>query len=350
MLHLDLSGASMTRVGFSYDPIFLQHLAPTPHPESPARLTSIFSLLKAPFASRLSVEGASRQATDEELLTAHTEEYLSSLQKAFLQPQGKLDEDTFFNAASPKVARGAAGLGLDLAKRVARGELDSGFAALRPPGHHATPSQAMGFCIFNNVGVAAANLLQQGLSKKIMILDWDVHHGNGTQDIFWNHPDVLFISTHQWPLYPGTGHYKELGGDGAKGGTINIPLPPGTGDSDYLNAWDEVIEPAFRAFQPDFLLISAGYDAYEFDPLGAMKITRAGFTELAKRAAALMNGKRLVAFLEGGYNTSALGTLVSDLVQTWLGDTPHQEPLGTQQNPDARRAIQQVKELHRGYW
>jgi acetoin utilization deacetylase AcuC-like enzyme len=339
------------KIGLCYDPIFLQHAAASPHPERPERLQSIISVLKPPLASRISIADKSRPATDDELLAAHGAEHLATVASAFAKhSQGHLDPDTFFNQHSDNAARGASGAGLDLAKKVAEGALDAGFAALRPPGHHATPSQSMGFCIFNHIAVAAANLKKLGLAKKIMILDWDVHHGNGTQDIFWDDPDVLFISTHQWPLYPGTGHFKEIGSERARGTTINIPMPPGAGDPNYLQAWDEIIEPAFRAFKPDFLLISAGYDGYEFDPLGSMKITRAGFTEMAKRAFAMMNQRRTVAFLEGGYNTSALGTLVSDVIQTWLGDSPHKDPLGNQQNPDAKRVIQVTKELHQGYW
>jgi acetoin utilization deacetylase AcuC-like enzyme len=331
-------------------PACLAHDTGSHHPERPARLEAVLRALGAEEFSVLE-RCEAPEAEVEQIARVHPESFVKAVIEAMPKSgHTAFDADTICSPGSKEAVLRACGAVVAAVDAVASGEVSNAFCAVRPPGHHAEAMQPMGFCIFNNVAVGALHARAAHGHRRVAVMDFDVHHGNGTQDIFWNDPDVLFLSTHQWPLYPGTGHFKEIGGEQAKGSTINIPMPPGAGDANYLHAWDEVIEPAFRAFKPDFLLISAGYDAYEFDPLGSMKISRAGFSEMAKRAFAMMNHKRTVAFLEGGYNTSALGTLVSDVLLTWLGDAPHNEALSNQQNPDAKRVVQSTKEIHHGYW
>jgi acetoin utilization deacetylase AcuC-like enzyme len=233
-------------------------------------------------------------ATPEQIERAHTSEHVERIRE--ITAETWLDGDTPASATSYEAALLAAGGAI---QAVATG----GFALVRPPGHHALADRAMGFCLFNNIAVAArAAQAEQGVGR-VAILDWDVHHGNGTQAIFWDDPTVLFISLHQWPFYPGTG------GPGEGNETIvNIPLPAGSGDDDYLRAFEEVVEPALRRFEPELLLVSAGFDAHAEDPLALMEVTERGFQTLAQRCRDL--APRLAAVLEGGYNLETLPRLV----------------------------------------
>ncbi|GAC1648198.1 MAG: hypothetical protein NVS4B8_21220 [Herpetosiphon sp.] len=205
---------------------------------------------------------------------------------------------------------------------VVRGEAGNAFAVVRPPGHHATATRAMGFCLINNVAVAAHFALRELGLQRIAIIDWDVHHGNGTQDIFYRDPRVLYCSTHNYPYYPGTGHWQEMGADIGGGTTLNVPLPPGTGEAAFLRAYDTVIIPAVRRFKPDLILVSAGYDAHWADPLGAMLVSTTGYAEVASRvynlAAQICSG-RLVCALEGGYDPQALAECIIATLQVLRG-------------------------------
>jgi acetoin utilization deacetylase AcuC-like enzyme len=238
------------------------------------------------------VEG--RPATREQVERCHSSAYLDRLEK--LEVPTLLDPDTVASQTSYEAALLAAGCALAAVDR-------GGFALVRPPGHHALPDRAMGFCLVDNVAVAARYAQAELSLERVAIVDWDVHHGNGTQDIFWDDGSVLFASLHQWPFYPGTG------GPGEENETtVNVPLPAGASDDAYLRAFDERVEPAVRAFEPDLLLVSAGFDAHMDDPLAGMRVSAEGFRELARRTAAL--GSRVAAVLEGGYDPRTLPTLV----------------------------------------
>jgi acetoin utilization deacetylase AcuC-like enzyme len=234
-------------------------------------------------------------ATPEQIERAHTSDHVERIRE--ITAETWLDGDTPASATSYEAALLAAGGAI---QAVATG----GFALVRPPGHHALADRAMGFCLFNNIAVAArAAQAEQGVGR-VAILDWDVHHGNGTQAIFWDDPTVFFVSLHQWPFYPGTGGPDDQGDT-----TLNIPLSGGCGDEDYERAFDHLVEPGVRAFEPDLVLVSAGFDAHTEDPLASMNVTEDGFRELARRTAAL--SPRCAAILEGGYNLSTLPRLVA---------------------------------------
>ncbi len=237
---------------------------------------------------------AGRPATREQVERCHSAAYLDRLEA--LEVPTLLDPDTVASETSYEAALLAAGCTLAAVDR-------GGFALVRPPGHHALPDRAMGFCLVDNAAVAARYAQAELGIERVAIVDWDVHHGNGTQDIFWGDGSVLFASLHQWPFYPGTG------GPGEENETtVNVPLPAGSGDDDYLHAFDERVEPSVRSFEPELVLVSAGFDAHVDDPLAGMRVTVDGFRELARRSAAL--GPRVAAVLEGGYEPQTLPALV----------------------------------------
>src|SRR5262245_47848030 len=298
-----------TALGYVLDEVFVQHRAPSGHPERPARAEAVRDALNAAGLAARGSHIATRAATDEELARVHTPTYLDALGKAVPGKSGWLDADTYFSPRTWEAARAAAGSTSQLALDVLHGQWARGIAVVRPPGHHATPDRAMGFCLLNNAAVAAAALRAQGAAR-VAIIDWDVHHGNGTQDIFWNDPSVLYMSVHQYPFYPGTGAATEIGGPRATGATVNVGLPAGCGDAEYAAVFDHVFLPKLSVFRPDLLLISAGFDAFQHDPLAGMRVSIAGFAAMARRlraAADRWSSGRVVAVLEGGYDLDGLG-------------------------------------------
>jgi len=296
------------------DPIFREHVPLRSHPERPERLEAIDRALDD--AGNALRTLAPREATDEELLAVHERSYLDAL-GASAGSSRQLDADTYCSPRSVETARFAAGSLVEAALRVARGDATRAFAALRPPGHHAEHDAPMGFCLFNNVAIAARALLEHAGVERVAIVDWDVHHGNGTQHAFEAERDVLFASLHQFPFYPGTGALDEQGHEGGLGATVNLPLPAGCGDGEYGLLFDSVLAPVLVAFKPEIIVVSAGFDAHARDPLGGMNVTTHGFGLFAERLCAVADETcqgRIVLALEGGYDLLALGESVAATV------------------------------------
>ena len=282
---------------------------------------------------------------DEILQLVHTAEHIESIRRA-TQRGGHIDADTVVSNGSWDAAlRGVGGV-LEAVRKVSDGELDNAFCLVRPPGHHATPDQAMGFCLFNNVAIAAQWLIDNNRASRVAILDYDVHHGNGTQDAFSGRPDVLYVSTHQYPLYPGTGHWRETG----EGTTINISLPPGSGDEVIASALPQLIEPAVMRYEPDFILVSLGFDAFWDDPLANLRYSIGGaYSTLVNSAYELARG-RLVVALEGGYNLDALAHGTDMVCRVLLDADAEPDPLGPPPEElrasDVQPLLSAIAELH----
>ena len=300
--------------GFVYDDIYLEHKTTEGHPETAQRLVAIVERLKAKGLYSQLYQLTPSPVLLEWLLTVHTPEYIQRAQRSCEQGAGYLDSmDTPISSKSYEAALEAAGGVLSAIDAVMAGRVKNAFCAVRPPGHHALKDKAMGFCIFNNVAVGTRYIQKRYDLSKILIVDWDVHHGNGIQEMFYDDPTVLYFSVHQYPFYPGTGSEAEKGSGKGLNYNINVPLPAGSGDGDYLRAFEEKLKPAALAFSPDFVLICAGFDAHKDDLLGGMAVTAQGFAELTqivKGIAEKCCEGRLVSVLEGGYNLEGLAASV----------------------------------------
>ena len=296
---------------------YLEHVAGRRHPERPARLEAVVAGVSAADLGEALVPFAPRVATRAELELVHDAAYLDAVEQFCRDGGGRLDPDTGASPASYEAALLAAGAGLDAVDRLERGEGAAAFCAVRPPGHHALANRAMGFCLFNNVAVTAAALADRG--ERVLIVDFDAHHGNGTQDLFYDDPRVTYVSMHEWPLFPGTGALDEIGDGDAAGRTINFPFPAGTAGDAYLAAVDEVVTPFAEAWQPTWLLISAGFDAHRLDPLTDMGLTSGDYGLLTQRLVGLVKPGRVVGFLEGGYDLDALAASAGACVSALAG-------------------------------
>ena len=301
-------------VGFFFRDIFLRHLEGYPHVESPARLEAIIDRVKAGKVAGSVKFIEPGPASDEDIELVHDKSYVSKVLELEVKDHVVLDwGDTVATPASIEAARYAAGAGIDAVKMVLSGNIDSAFCAVRPPGHHAERNRAMGFCIFNNIAIAARHLIENEGLDRVAIVDWDVHHGNGTESIFEDEGRVFYISLHQYPHYPGTGSADDVGSGAGAGYTLNIPMPAGSGDLEYLAAFTERIVPALERFEPQFILISAGFDGHGADPLSGMLLTSTAFermTEIIVDVAGRFALGRIVSFLEGGYDLDALAESV----------------------------------------
>jgi acetoin utilization deacetylase AcuC-like enzyme len=296
-----------------------EHLAGREHPERPERFDAVLKgLRQAGLWECLAPLGA-RSASLEELLLCHTPGYLQTAQHDIAAGYPYLTTgDTDVTPNSWEIALVAAGGVLNAVDAVATGEARNAFCAVRPPGHHATPSRGMGFCIVNNIAIGARYAQRKHGLERVLIVDWDVHHGNGTQDIFYTDPTVFFFSTHQWPLYPGTGRADETGAGAGKGFTMNFPFPAGSGRKEILGAVQNSLEPAAKQFRPDLVMISAGFDSRIDDLLGDFKLTDRDFTDLTRAVMAIAaehSGGRVVSVLEGGYNLSGLASAAAAHVE-----------------------------------
>jgi acetoin utilization deacetylase AcuC-like enzyme len=301
------------------DPLFLQHRAPEGHPERPERLGAAEAALANATGHVLAERLAPRDASPEEMARVHDPKYLERL-AGTAQHTGYLDPDTFFGPLSYAAARRAAGGCVGLVDALLDGRCSYGVGLVRPPGHHARPAAAMGFCLLNNVAIAAAHARARGAAR-VAIIDWDVHHGNGTQEVFYGDPSVLYLSLHQFPFYPGTGDVEETGRGEGVGATVNVPLSAGAGDAAYLAAFDRIVGPSVEGFDPDLVLISAGFDAHRSDPLAAMRLTEAGYAKMTRRlCAAIPRGAagRLGLVLEGGYDLAGLGSSLQATVEALI--------------------------------
>lgn len=304
------------------------------HVENAGRLAAIHHRLR-------NLEGwhslAPREVTEAELELVHDPAVLQRLQELTREGGGWVDGDTVVSPHSLEVARLAAGGGLRLLEEVCACSGGRGFALMRPPGHHATPVRSMGFCLFSNIALAARYAQTRLGKQRVLVVDWDVHHGNGTQDCLVDVPDCHFVSLHQWPLYPGSGWYEERG----LGQIYNLPLPMGCGDGEYLFAMHRLVRPLIERIQPQLILLSAGYDAHQRDPLGGMGITSRGFGALAAALAHWAGPIPLVGFLEGGYQPQALAESVEATLEAWKAPQAVEEPRPEKvQDPFLRRFYQ----------
>ena len=336
--------------GYVFDEIFTQHDFPG-HPESANRLLAVMDYLsKYDLLPRLT-HIPSRPATREELMRCHHPRHIERVEEISQRGGGLLDADTYTNAFSYDAGVRAVGGLIDLTAAVLDGRLDNGFALVRPPGHHATPIRAMGFCLFSTVAVAArAARFDHGL-ERVAIIDFDVHHGNGTQDVLIEDPTALFVSSHEYPYYPGTGALDEIGQGQAKGATVNIPVSMGIGDEGYKRLYGEFVFPVLRRFQPELILVSAGFDAHWQDPLANIGLSLSGYhwlcQSLIELATELCQG-RIVFTLEGGYNLNVLALGVGNVFRALLGDLGGDDPIGPSpwREPDVSALLAKLKAIH----
>jgi len=303
------------------DARYQSHRGPDGHPERPERLIA-FSEALDPFREDVTLVSP-REAEPDEILRAHDARMLEALETTRELPPGRIDADTYHTPSSFDVARLAAGGTIDLARRVLEGEVARGIAAVRPPGHHAEAARSMGFCLFNNVAVAVRALQAECGAPRIFVFDWDVHHGNGTQHIFEDDPSVLYASTHQFPFYPGTGDFGEDGEGLGLGTTLNIPMPPGCGDAEYIGVVERLIVPAAMGFAPDLIVVSCGFDAHRDDQLASMEISLDGYrtmSSILRSLADTLCEGRIIHVLEGGYALSGVREGTTAVLESLLAD------------------------------
>jgi acetoin utilization deacetylase AcuC-like enzyme len=340
-------------VGLVYDPIYLGHDTGD-HVENGRRLERTIELLGASDLRRQLVTIAPEPAAMEDLLRVHSAQHVARVDRSASAGGGWLDGDTMTSPGSYEAALYAAGGVARATEEVIKGDVESAFALVRPPGHHATRTDAMGFCLFNNVAIAARVAVQKHGLERVLIVDFDVHHGNGTQDIFYGDAQVVYVSTHQYPLYPGTGRLEEAGVAGGRDHTVNIPLPPWSGDREYLLAFEQIIVLVARRFQPQIILVSAGYDAHWADNISSMQVTVGGYARMAtilKQLATELCQGRLVFALEGGYHLQALAHSVKATIEVLLGlpagaDDPLGEPPHGGGTLDIGPLLQRIKSTH----
>jgi acetoin utilization deacetylase AcuC-like enzyme len=340
------------RVGFVYDPIYLKHDTGQ-HPENAQRLLAVMRYLERTGPWQRLVPIKPFAAGVDDLALVHDRQYISYIREVAEKGGGRLDPDTVMSADSYEAARYAAGGAISATDAVIGGQLESAFALVRPPGHHATAGRAMGFCLFNNIAIAARHALKEHNLERIAIIDFDVHHGNGTQEAFYSEPRVLYVSTHQSDFFPGTGGIEEAGDGAAEGTNVNIPLPAGCGDSEYTRVFEEVIVPLVRRFEPQLVMVSAGYDGHWADGLAMMQLSITGFARIAgiiKDMADQMCDGRMVFCLEGGYNLTVLSASVRATFEVLLGSKDVEDKLGQLpfevRPPDITSLIERVKKIH----
>ncbi len=347
----------MSQTGYVYDPLYLDHYTSF-HPECPERLEKIMSKLNAARILDYIQSIPPRPATVEEVAMVHSPAHIEGIRQICLNGGGNLDPDTYTSERSYDAAMLAAGGLLCAVDKVMEGKFRNTFALVRPPGHHAMPERAMGFCLFNNVAIAARYLEKAYGLERILIVDWDVHHGNGTEFIFYNTKKVLYFSIHQGWIFPGTGWTKDVGKGEGEGFTINVPLEARMGDAEYETVFQEILYPAALQYKPQFVLISAGQDSHHSDPIGAMRLTSLGFENLTKIVMNIADkccDGRITATLEGGYNLEGQALSVAAIFNALSGlNFNVHEDTGVKRtatvSPMFMNDVNEVKKIHGKYW
>jgi acetoin utilization deacetylase AcuC-like enzyme len=351
-----MAGNEKSRVGVLRDPVFLLHSAGAGHVESPERLRAIDAMLQRFPLKECLLELPARDATREELCWVHDESYVRGIEQTAGRLYTELDPDTSTNEHSYAAAARAAGGVISSVEACVNGGLAGAFALARPPGHHAEAGFAMGFCLFNNVAVASQYALRRLGMDRVLIFDWDVHHGNGTMHAFYDTNRVLYASVHEYPHYPGSGRIDEIGVGPGAGYTVNVPLPAGQGDADYEAVIRRVLRPIALQYQPQLIIVSAGFDVARGDPLGGMRVSAEGFARMTELLLALSSAccpGRLVFALEGGYDLGALAAGVSAVLETLAGGaTKGKKPDGAPPQPGPRTdaVIDAVLGTLQPYW
>jgi len=347
----------MAKTGIVKHPIYLEHKTEIFHPESPQRLQSIYSMLETKDFGEKLVEVPPRFATLDELLLVHDAHYVDRVLDTAEKPRVRFDPDTVTSPKTYKAAWMAVGGVMEAIRAVFAGKIRNGFALIRPPGHHALRDRAMGFCIFNNVAIGARYALKAHHLQRVLIVDWDLHHGNGIQSIFYDDPQALYFSIHRHPFYPWTGGMEEVGEGPGRGYTVNVPLEQGCSNSEYGNALRHLLWPIARLYRPELILVAAGFDIHHSDPLRSMNLTEAGFarmTDLLLQMASELCGGRLVLALEGGYNSEALCDSVAMVLWELIGQSVinrrEMEQVEDAQYGHIAQLIDRVKEIQREYW
>jgi acetoin utilization deacetylase AcuC-like enzyme len=348
----------MSRTTVFYDPLYLEHDTGYGHPERAERLEATLQILRKSGLSEKVQIVAPRDATIEEIQLVHPKGYIEKVKSVAESGGGYLDMDTPVSPKSYQAALRSAGASLEGLERIFAGEIDNAFCLQRPPGHHATATQGMGFCLFNNNAVASRFAMENLGVERVFILDWDAHHGNGIQDIFYDDNKVLYVSLHQYPHYPGSGSYHEVGSGAGEGYTVNFPLPPRSGEDVYLTAFDQVILPIARQYDPQLVLISAGYDGHYSDPLCSMNLSASTYSEMAIRLKGLAEetcGGKMLASLEGGYDLLGIAASMTNTIAVLADeDIRVQEPEGPSMGaPSTGRGMEIVeatKEALSSHW
>jgi len=342
-------------VGIEKAKIYLEHNPGPFHPESPERLKSIYRMLDRDEIKKLYREISPRKATRKEVELIHTSEYYDFIFNTAGKSYTYIDPDTRTSEKSFEASLYAVGGVLDGIDRIMNGEFRNVFALIRPPGHHAEKHMGKGFCIFNNIAIGAMYALERFSLEKVLIVDWDLHHGNGTQNSFYEDPRVLYFSVHQFPYYPGTGEVTETGSGKGKGFNINVPLSAGAGDVEYITIFNHILLPVAKLFRPQLVLVSAGFDAYFKDPLGGMRVTPQGFsylTEVVRSIAENFCGGKLLLALEGGYDLEGLNSCVKKVLEILTGKikVPFQNTEKLEIGSFYIRAIEKVLEVQKRFW
>jgi acetoin utilization deacetylase AcuC-like enzyme len=340
------------KVGYVYSPTFLRHSA-AGHPEAPQRLEAILQVWQDTKLIESLVAIEPTPADDERVLRVHSHKHLNTIEYANRRGGLQIDGDTYMNEYSRDAAYLAAGAAMNAVDAVMTGIVDASFSLARPPGHHATRDLAMGFCLLNNIAVAAQYAVDRYNLERVLVMDFDVHHGNGTQDIFYASPEVYYFSTHRYPFYPGSGHWRDIGAEEGRGTTFNVPLPHSVGNDQFARVFDDLLYPAMARYQPQLVLVSAGYDAHWADPLGALTLLDAtGYAYMAQVLHGIAKEHaegRIVFVLEGGYNFDALGWSSHATVEALLGRSVSEDPVGVppREERDISDLVEHLQGIHR---